>query len=79
MDISQDDIDVFHRIHYSDEVLAWLDNALGEQQQQQHLKTEHNEFGLYADGIRRTLTDEQIAIFRFSEEHMVQSKIISYT
>ena len=75
MDITQDDIDAFHRTHYSEEVYAWLGTALAEQQQQQQqLITEHNDLGFYADNTVRTLTDEQIAIFRFSEEQTVESK-----
>ncbi|KAG6104783.1 hypothetical protein E4U31_001814 [Claviceps sp. LM219 group G6] len=83
--ISQHEILNFQHVHFSNEAVADFASAFTNLP----LNTEENacsdefhdwedadELGFYHDGVKRTLTDEQIAIFRHSElrEHEKRQK-----
>ncbi|KPM40718.1 hypothetical protein AK830_g5864 [Neonectria ditissima] len=74
-DVSQDDLLAFQQAHFSQDAVAsfsgtFLDPS-GEQQPHDDMIYETWEeddgLGYYDDGVKRTLTDEQIEIFRHSE------------
>lgn len=69
----QDDLVSFHQAHFSTSAIeqfsAEFFNAEGQDQPQESPAALEDDDGLgyYADGVKRTLTDEQIAMFRHSE------------
>lgn len=65
----QDDLSSFHATHFSTSSVGhFLEHFLGPVEEEEYYEEEAND-GLeyYEDGVKRTLTDEQIAIFRHSE------------
>ncbi|KAI0126487.1 hypothetical protein BJ170DRAFT_684075 [Xylariales sp. AK1849] len=79
-DVSQAEIDAFHREHFSSAAIEVFASDFlqpetqlvhGEDQYYEEYYEEYEEeddsLGYYPDGVKRTLTDEQIAIFRHSE------------
>lgn len=65
-------MDTFHTLHFPRSALVasppYLDQQQApEPQSHNHYEEEVDELGYYADGVKRTLTDEQIAMFRHSE------------
>ncbi|EKD18226.1 uncharacterized protein L3040_007604 [Drepanopeziza brunnea f. sp. 'multigermtubi'] len=70
--ISQDDLSSFHAAHFSTSSInhfsgQFLGPVEEEYQEQEEEYYEDDGLGYYEDGTKRTLTDEQIAIFRHSE------------
>jgi hypothetical protein len=66
--ISQEDLRDFHTKHFPhasapEHILHGIDNEATEE----YCEEEENALGYYEDGTPRTLTDEQIAMFRHSE------------
>lgn len=41
------------------------------------MEQENDNLGYYLDGVKRTLTDAQIAMFRFSEMQEIESRYYS--
>ncbi|KAI8965439.1 hypothetical protein F5Y11DRAFT_344599 [Daldinia sp. FL1419] len=79
-EISQDEMGSFHDAHFSFAAIelfgaqflrpenAQDDNQYYEEEYEEYDEEEEEDgLGYYADGVKRTLTDEQIAIFRHSE------------
>ncbi|KAK7744036.1 hypothetical protein SLS62_010336 [Diatrype stigma] len=79
-EVSQADIDLFHDAHFSKAALGLFEtqfltfgNASSNEQVYEEYdydgyeEEEEDGLGYYPDGVKRTLTDEQIAIFRHSE------------
>ncbi|KAF8865327.1 hypothetical protein BDZ45DRAFT_736438 [Acephala macrosclerotiorum] len=68
--ISHDELAAFHATHFSSTAVEhFAVNFLGPVEEEQYMEEEEEDDGLgyYEDGTKRTLTDEQIAIFRHSE------------
>ncbi|KAI1089781.1 hypothetical protein F5B19DRAFT_495067 [Rostrohypoxylon terebratum] len=77
--VSQVEIESFHETHFSSPAIELFDfqffrpeNAQNEDQyyeeyEEYYEEEEDDGLGYYPDGVKRTLTDEQIAIFRHSE------------
>ncbi|KAI1392825.1 uncharacterized protein F4822DRAFT_426029 [Hypoxylon trugodes] len=79
--VSQAEIESFHDAHFSNASIGHFDfqffrpeNAEGNSQYYEENEEYYEEYyeeddglGYYPDGVKRTLTDEQIAIFRHSE------------
>jgi Protein of unknown function (DUF3807) len=66
--VSQEDLAAFHAGHFSaDSTAHFAEQFLGPAEDEYEEYEEHDDLGYYEDGIKRTLTDEQIAIFRHSE------------
>lgn len=66
--LSQADWTSFHDRHFSStSVNHFTEHFLGPAEDTVESKEEDDELGYYPDGVKRTLTDEQIAIFRHSE------------
>ncbi|KAL2063513.1 hypothetical protein VTL71DRAFT_5318 [Oculimacula yallundae] len=68
--ISQDDLSSFHERHFStSSTTRFSKDFLGPVEEEYYEEEEEYDDGLgyYDDGVKRTLTDEQIAIFRHSE------------
>jgi len=67
--ISQDNLSSFHAAHFStNSIDHFSENFLGPVEEDYHEEEEFDDgLGYYEDGVKRTLTDEQIAIFRHSE------------
>ncbi|KAI1413983.1 hypothetical protein F5Y13DRAFT_188505 [Hypoxylon sp. FL1857] len=77
-EISQAEIDSFHDAHFSNAAVGLFDcqffrpeNAQDDNQDyeeyEEYYEEEDDGLGYYPDGVKRTLTDEQIEIFRHSE------------
>src|SRR5262245_49446175 len=82
-DISQDDLHAFFAAHFSDEAVSRFAVEFlepGEESFEEDVEWEYyggedfaegededDDLGYYPDGVKRTLTDEQIAMFRHSE------------
>ncbi|KAI1431376.1 hypothetical protein GGR50DRAFT_84011 [Xylaria sp. CBS 124048] len=76
-EISQADIESFHAAHFNDDALSLFQSQFLRLGSAQHAGTgnelyeeedyDDDGLGYYPDGVKRTLTDEQIAIFRHSE------------
>ncbi|KAI0882100.1 uncharacterized protein GGS22DRAFT_47775 [Annulohypoxylon maeteangense] len=78
-EVSQAEIRSFHDAHFSNSAIELFDiqflrpdNAQNEDQyyeeyEEYYEEEEDDGLGYYPDGVKRTLTDEQIAIFRHSE------------
>ncbi|CEI64351.1 hypothetical protein FVEN_g11033 [Fusarium venenatum] len=74
--VSHDDLFAFHEAHFSQVALASFGSDFIETPSQDHTQDdatsdawdeEDDGLGYYPDGVKRTLTDEQIEIFRHSE------------
>lgn len=66
--ISQIDLEAFHAAHFSSESINhFTQQFLGPVEEEYVEEVEDDGLGYYEDGVKRTLTDEQIAIFRHSE------------
>jgi hypothetical protein len=74
--VSHDDLFAFHETHFSQAALASFGSDFIETPSQDHTQDdatgdawdeEDDGLGYYPDGVKRTLTDEQIEIFRHSE------------
>ncbi|KAI4860397.1 hypothetical protein F4820DRAFT_452975 [Hypoxylon rubiginosum] len=76
-EVSQAEIDSFHDAHFSHTAVQFFhaqffrpENAQDDNQHYEEYEEyfeEDDGLGYYPDGVKRTLTDEQIAIFRHSE------------
>ncbi|KAI3338301.1 hypothetical protein F4824DRAFT_92893 [Ustulina deusta] len=75
-EVSQADIESFHATHFSHDALALFESQFlrpvlvhNDNTDYYYYEGEEEDDGLgyYPDGVKRTLTDEQIAIFRHSE------------
>ncbi|KAK6820555.1 hypothetical protein PG990_012544 [Apiospora arundinis] len=76
-DVSQADIAAFHTEHFSSTATqhfssGFIENPAATKDyaydaNDEYLEEEEDDLGYYSDGVKRTLTDEQIAIFRHSE------------
>ncbi|XDG08494.1 hypothetical protein ABKA04_008109 [Annulohypoxylon sp. FPYF3050] len=78
-EVSQAEIESFHEAHFSSSATELFgfqffrpENAQNEDQyyeeyEEYYEEEEDDDLGYYPDGVKRTLTDEQIAIFRHSE------------
>ncbi|KAI3324755.1 hypothetical protein HD806DRAFT_54295 [Xylariaceae sp. AK1471] len=82
-EVSQADIESFHAVHFSSNAIGLFENQFLRPETAQVNNTDHHHYyyeeeeeeeeeeddglGYYPDGVKRTLTDEQIAIFRHSE------------
>ncbi|KAG6015755.1 hypothetical protein E4U54_003016 [Claviceps lovelessii] len=75
MKISQHELVAFDQIHFSNDAVAKFATEFTNLQLQNEDACldesygwgEEDDLGFYCDGVKRTLTDEQIAIFRHSE------------
>ncbi|PVH83425.1 hypothetical protein DL98DRAFT_558899 [Cadophora sp. DSE1049] len=69
LNISQDDLSSFHAAHFStSSVDHFSEYFLGPVEEEYYEEEDIDDgLGYYEDGVKRTLTDEQIAIFRHSE------------
>ncbi|KAM5378028.1 hypothetical protein ACJZ2D_004639 [Fusarium nematophilum] len=75
--VSKDDLLAFHEIHFSGSAVASFGATFMNPSDQHHAhddatyddawEEEDDGLGYYEDGVKRTLTDEQIEIFRHSE------------
>jgi hypothetical protein len=66
--LSQEDLAAFHAAHFSaGSVNHFAERFLGPVEEEYPEDTEEDDLGYYEDGTKRTLTDEQIAIFRHTE------------
>ncbi|KAH9220575.1 hypothetical protein DL95DRAFT_34774 [Leptodontidium sp. 2 PMI_412] len=66
--ISQDDLSSFHARHFSTSCANhFSEQFLGPIEEEYYEEEVDDGLGYYEDGVKRTLTDEQIAIFRHSE------------
>lgn len=65
----QDDLAAFHAVHFSTLPTEYFaQEFLGPVDEEEYAEeVEDDGLGYYEDGVKRTLTDEQIAIFRHSE------------
>ncbi|KJZ77322.1 hypothetical protein HIM_03046 [Hirsutella minnesotensis 3608] len=83
--ISQPDLDVFFQHHFSDEAVAafgqtfqnpaGFQNSYYEEHEEEYTPQEdEDDLGYYEDGVKRTLTDEQIEMFRQSELRELRRK-----
>lgn len=69
----QDDLSDFHHAHFGDAAIAqfgqtFLNPAVGaSSDDHEEVWEEEDELGYYDDGVKRTLTDDQIEMFRHSE------------
>ncbi|KAI0861107.1 hypothetical protein F4860DRAFT_514175 [Xylaria cubensis] len=75
-EVSQADIEAFHATHFSNHAIDLFDSQflrpnaahVDNSGYYRHEEEEEDDgLGYYQDGVKRTLTDEQIAIFRHSE------------
>lgn len=73
--ITQVDLVAFHRRHFSGAALDhFSSHFMPPCQQSKQDNAEDDGLGYYADGVKRTLTDEQIDIFRHSELEALRRK-----
>jgi hypothetical protein len=63
----QDDFTAFHAAHFSSAVTNHFSEQFLGPVDEEYYEEEDDGLGYYDDGVKRTLTDEQIAIFRHSE------------
>ncbi|KAI1465478.1 uncharacterized protein F4812DRAFT_461787 [Daldinia caldariorum] len=77
-EVSQEDISSFHDAHFSFAAVELFDTQFLQpentqddnqyyEEYEEYYEEEDDGLGYYPDGVKRTLTDEQIAIFRHSE------------
>ncbi|KAF9894362.1 hypothetical protein FE257_007865 [Aspergillus nanangensis] len=68
--VTMDDLQAFHTKHF-----PWIEPTSGfthahdDSIIEEYVDEEEEDLGYYPDGVKRTLTDEQIKIFRHSEIH----------
>ncbi|KAK0367193.1 hypothetical protein LTR59_006831 [Friedmanniomyces endolithicus] len=77
VNMAADDLLRFQYSHYGDDTKPenWFVDAETALQYESTMTPEEEGLGYYADGTRRTLTDEQIAMFRHSEiEHLLRER-----
>ncbi|RDW87573.1 hypothetical protein BP5796_03267 [Coleophoma crateriformis] len=68
LEITPADLAAFHAKHFSSvSVTHFSANFLGPVEEEEYYDEEDDGLGYYDDGVKRTLTDEQIAMFRHSE------------
>lgn len=77
--IAQDDLRAFHAKHFPhapepEHFLAGVHQAQEEVATEEYYEEEDDGLGYYPDGTKRTLTDEQIAMFRHSEIQAILRK-----
>ncbi|KAL6358860.1 hypothetical protein LRP88_09053 [Fusarium phalaenopsidis] len=81
--VSKDDLFAFHEAHFSQAAIASFGTTFINPLDQQHIQDgmdydpweeEDDGLGYYPDGVKRTLTDEQIEIFRHSELEALRKK-----
>ncbi|CZT46943.1 uncharacterized protein RSE6_07457 [Rhynchosporium secalis] len=74
--ISQDDLASFHATHFSTSSVSHFSGHFLGPVEEEYFEEEQYDDGLgyYEDGVKRTLTDEQIAIFRHSEAEALLRK-----
>lgn len=66
--ISQEELSIFHSAHFSNSSVShFTEHFLGPVDEDFVEDIDDDGLGYYEDGVKRTLTDEQIAIFRHSE------------
>jgi hypothetical protein len=66
--MTQADLEAFHKAHFSTpSVDHFSTHFLGPAPEEDEEDEEDDGLGYYPDGVKRTLTDEQIAMFRHSE------------
>lgn len=63
--VTEEDLRAFHLSHFAGSALPAT--LITEAEHQAFPEDEDDGLGYYADGVKRTLTDEQIAMFRHSE------------
>ncbi|KAL8992222.1 MAG: hypothetical protein Q9169_007266 [Polycauliona sp. 2 TL-2023] len=71
--VTMEDLRTFHKLHFGNSTETVFDveaTSLGNPAQ----TFEDDHLGYYPDGVKRTLTDEQIAMFRHSEIYSLQRK-----
>ncbi|KAI1827175.1 hypothetical protein F4861DRAFT_494303 [Xylaria intraflava] len=76
-EVSQADIESFHATHFNDDAISLFGSQFLRPNLAQHASADYDCYeeeeeyddglGYYPDGVKRTLTDEQVAIFRHSE------------
>jgi hypothetical protein len=76
---TQDDLRAFHAKHFPDaqvpeHFLYGVDQAQNQEATEEYYEEEDDSLGYYPDGTKRTLTDEQIAMFRHSEIQSILRK-----
>ncbi|KAK1043745.1 hypothetical protein LTS16_007843 [Friedmanniomyces endolithicus] len=77
VNMAADDLLRFQYSHYGDDTKPenWFVDAETALQYESTMTPKEEGLGYYADGTRRTLTDEQIAMFRHSEiEHLLRER-----
>ncbi|KAM0440975.1 hypothetical protein ACHAPT_000279 [Fusarium lateritium] len=81
--VSKDDLFAFHEAHFSQAGIASFGTTFINPPDHQHIQDdmsydaweeEDDGLGYYPDGVKRTLTDEQIEIFRHSELEALRKK-----
>ncbi|KAJ4146594.1 hypothetical protein NW754_002059 [Fusarium falciforme] len=81
--VSKDDLFAFHEAHFSQAAIASFGTTFINPPDQEHIQDdmdydaweeEDDGLGYYPDGVKRTLTDEQIEIFRHSELEALRKK-----
>ncbi|KAF2498258.1 hypothetical protein BU16DRAFT_558330 [Lophium mytilinum] len=65
--VTEEDLRAFHSKHFSSAPLPAVFFHLDDTSVEAYEEEDDDGLGYYADGVKRTLTDEQIAIFRHSE------------
>jgi hypothetical protein len=66
---SQEDLQAFQEAHFPGPHNPLVPPTTEPAQEEQHVYEVEENLGSYPDGVKRTLTDEQIRIFRHSEIH----------
>lgn len=64
---SQEDLHLFHNGHFSSQIITTPGNNPETGVISAEFDDDDDDLGYYFDGVKRTLTDEQIAMFRHSE------------
>jgi hypothetical protein len=77
--ITQDDLRAFHAKHFPDaqvpeHFLHGVEQGQSQEAAEEYYEEEDDGLGYYLDGTKRTLTDEQIAMFRHSEIQSILRK-----
>ncbi|KAF7938908.1 uncharacterized protein EAE98_001245 [Botrytis deweyae] len=74
-EVTQDDLLAFHAAHLGDTSTEhFAQQFLGPVEDYYEEEVDDDGLGYYPDGVKRTLTDEQIAIFRHSEIQAILRK-----
>lgn len=67
--VFQEDLQAFQAAHFPGPHKPLIPPTTEPTQEEQHVYEVEEDLGSYSDGVKRTLTDEQIRIFRHSEIH----------